>query len=508
MKFAWHNVFSVMTSAQSIIGIDIGTTNTKGVAFTKEGKVLASVNETYSAVSSKERYHELMPGEVLNAVVTVLKKIIAEIKPLAEIKGISFSCAMHSLMAVAENGKPLTNFMTWADLRSADEATKLKHTDVGNKIYERCGTPIHAMTPICKILWLKNNQPDILSKAYKFIGIKEYFWHEFFGKYKIDYSIASATGMFDIYEFKWNEEALNVAGISSNRLSEVVDSFHAETNLVKKYQEEFSINNVPFIIGGSDGCLANLGSNAIEEGESSLTIGTSGALRMASSKPKHDPKQRIFNYILTKDIYVSGGAMNNGGSVINWYANNFLSESNFKEKKFSEIMKRIDDVEAGSEGLIFLPYLFGERAPIWNENARAVFFGIHSNHQQKHFLRAITEGISFSIYQIGISLEETIGSIKRIYASGGFIQSKTWLQIIADVFNKEVVVLSVSDASAIGAAMIGMKSVGMIQDFHEVTKTFSVQEKFFPDAERNKIYQSCIGKFASLYNKLKDEFSE
>ncbi len=491
---------------KSIIGIDIGTTNTKAIAFTKEGKVLASANAGYSAVSAKEGYHELIPAEILHAVATVLKKIIIEAKPLSEISGISFSCAMHSLAAVDENDMPLTDFMTWADLRSTGEASKLKNTATGNKIYERCGTPIHAMTPLCKIVWLKNNQPDIFSRTKKFIGIKEYLWHQFFGEYQIDYSIASATGMFDIYDFKWNNDSLHYAGIDSRKLSDPVEPFHAETNLLKKYQDEFRINHIPFIIGSSDGCLANLGSNTINEGETSLTIGTSGALRMTSSKPNYDPRQRIFNYILTKDLYVSGGAMNNGGSVIDWYINNFLAGSALKEKKFSTIMSMIDNVEAGSEGLIFLPYLFGERAPIWNENAKAVFFGIQPNHQQKHFLRSVVEGISFSIRQIGISLEETIGPIKKIFASGGFIQSKTWLQIIADVFDKEVAVLSISDASAIGAAIVGMKAIGMINDFSELTNTFTIQEIFFPDPARHKIYEEAVKKFSSLYNKLKDEF--
>ena len=491
---------------QSIIGIDIGTTNTKAVAFTKDGKVLASANAGYQTFSEKDGYQELKPSDILNAVVSVLKKILADTKSVSEVCGISFSCAMHSLMVVDSNGEPLTNIMTWADLRSACEASKLKQMQIGNEIYERCGTPIHSMSPLCKILWLRYNEPDIFSQAYKFIGIKEYLWHQFFDKYQIDYSIASATCMFDIYDYTWNEQALKLAEILPDKLSEPVKPSHIETALVKKYKEEFETDNMPFIIGSSDGCLANLGSNAIQQGETSLTIGTSGALRMASSTPKHDPKQRIFNYILTKDIYVSGGATNNGGAVLQWYINHFIFQSSASENDYSEKMKMIADVDAGCDGLVFLPYLFGERAPIWDANAKAVFFGIRSKHLQKHFLRSIVEGISFSMYQIGVSLEETIGPIKKIYASGGFIQSKTWLQIIADVFNKEVNVLSVSDASAIGAAIMGMKAVGMINDFNEVTKTFSIEEKFFPNEENNKVYKESIKKFTSLYNKLKDEF--
>ncbi|HVM89161.1 MAG TPA: gluconokinase [Puia sp.] len=492
---------------QSVIGIDIGTTNTKAVAFTREGKVIAVANAGYSAFSPEEGNHELAPSEILNAVVNVLKKILEATKPFSEINGISFSCAMHSLMAVDKEGVPLTNIITWADLRSSAEAAKLKGSDAGNRIYEQCGTPLHAMTPLCKILWLKNNKPEIFYITHKFIGIKEYLWHEFFGKYQVDYSIASATGMFDIYKYVWNNEALDYAGISSDKLSEPVEPEHTETILSEKYNNEFALNaGMPFIIGSSDGCLANLGSNAVRDGETSLTIGTSGAIRMASSQPKYDPKERIFNYILKKDLYISGGAMNNGGSVIQWYMHHFLSRSSLTEKEISVLMEAVNDVDAGSEGLIFLPYIFGERAPIWNENAKGVFFGISSRHQQKHFLRSIVEGISFSLYQIGVSLEETLGPIKKIYASGGFIQSKAWLQIIADVFNKEVMVLNISDASAIGAAMLGMKSVGLINSFDEVAKFFEIQEFFFPDVGRNKTYRQSVKKFASLYALLKEEF--
>jgi gluconokinase len=492
---------------QAIIGIDIGTTNTKAIAFTKDGKVLASANVSYAHVSGPQGYDEIEPSIILNAVVDVMKKILADAKPKAEICGISFSCAMHSLLAVDENGLPLTNMITWADLRSAGEAAKIKFTETGNKIYELTGTPIHAMTPLCKILWLKNNEPDIFSRAQKFIGIKEYLWHQFFGKFLIDYSLASATGLFNIYEFNWYEESLNLAGISSDKLSVPVEPTHIETVLTKKYKEEFGLNNdVPFIIGGSDGCLANLGSNAIRQGDTALTIGTSGALRMASAKPKHDPKQRIFNYILTKNLYISGGGMNNGGVVVQWYIKNFLAKSTVDEKGFSNFLEMINEVPAGSDGLIFLPYLLGERAPIWNADAKGVFFGINTKHTEKHFLRAVIEGISFALYQIGISLEETIGEIKSIYASGGFIQSKAWLQIIADVFNKEVIVSNVADASAIGAAIIGFKAVGLIDDLDEISDHISVQQKFMPDESRHKIYMQNISKFSSVYNKLKDEF--
>jgi len=492
---------------QAVIGIDIGTTNTKAIVFTKQGEVIASSSASYGHFSAKLGYDEIEPSLILKAFEDVLKQVLSVSKSKAEICGISFSCAMHSLMAVDDNGFPLTNIITWADLRSSVEAAQIKNTGTGKKIYELTGTPIHAMSPLCKILWLKNNEPGIFSGASKFIGIKEYLWHQLFGKYLIDYSLASATGMFNIYEFEWCKESLELIGISTDRLSIPVEPIHSETLLAKKYKDAFGLNdNVPFIIGGSDGCLANLGSNAIHPGDTSLTIGTSGAVRMASANPKHDPGQRIFNYILTKGLYISGGGMNNGGAVVQWYIKNFLSQLSFNGADFTHSLSMIDQVQPGSGGLIFLPYLFGERAPIWDAEARAVFFAINPMHTEKHFMRAVIEGISFALYQIGVSLEETIGSIKIIYASGGFIQSPSWIQIIADVFNKEVIVSNVADASAIGAAIIGFWAVGLIGGLGEMIRFITDQKKFIPDENNNKIYMRNFSKFSSLYDKLKSEF--
>jgi gluconokinase len=492
---------------KSIIGVDIGTTNTKAILFTTEGKVLGSANASYPHVPIRQGYDEIEPALILNAVVVVIKKILSQMDSRTSLCGISFSSAMHSLMAVDELGKPLSNIMTWADLRSADEAAKIKFTAVGNRIYELCGTPIHAMTPLCKIIWIKNNKPEIFESASRFIGIKEYIWHCFFEKYQIDYSLASSMGLFNIYEFKWLEESLALAGIKEDRLSTPVLPTHIETVLSKKYKKELGLpEDIPFIIGGSDGCLANLGSQAIQPGIASLTIGTSGALRMASTKPKHDPQQRIFNYILDKDLYVSGGAMNNGGVVLDWYIKNFMTESRGTKIDYKDCLQMIETVRPGSDGLIFLPYLLGERAPIWNEKAKAVFFGIHSGHDQRYFLRAVVEGICMGLCQIGQSLEETIGQIERIYASGGFIRSKAWVQIIADMFDREIIVDDMADASAIGACILGFKALGIIKGFNEIDIEKNEQQKFLPNAKSHAVYAAHLRKFSHLYQILKEEF--
>jgi gluconokinase len=492
-----------------IIGVDIGTSGTKAVAFSLTGKVIADAQISYSPLIPKPGFHELDPSTLLQAVINTLKEVLGKTKSTEGLSGISFSCAMHSLIAVDKNDLPLTNAITWADTRSKNSAAKIKNTAAGNRIYEHTGTPIHSMSPLCKIIWLKENEPEVFSSTKKFIGIKEYIWFQFFGKYEIDYSIASATGLFDIYNFNWFDESLALANINASHLSESKPATYFQTVINEKFKTELNLfDNIPFIIGASDGCLANLGSNAVNEGDASLTIGTSAALRMMSVKPKHDLKQRIFNYILTEDMYVSGGAVNNGAVVLQWFVENFINKSSGTSKNFSEIIDEAKIISAGSDGLLFLPYLLGERAPIWNEDARGVFFGINTKHAQQHFTRSVIEGISFSLLQVGVSLEEAIGTINNIYVSGGFIQSEFWLQMIADVFNKKVFVTNSADASAIGAAFIGFLATGLINDLEDVKKIIGINKTFEPDINKHKIYQKYFSIFISLYDKLKDEFTQ
>ena len=492
-----------------IIGIDIGTSAAKAVAVAVGGEVLAGAHVSYPPILSQPGYHELDPSVVLKAVIETLKEVIDKTKATAGLSGISFSCAMHSLVAIDKDGMLLTNAITWADTRSKDIAAALKYTAVGNRIYEHTGTPVHPMSPLCKISWLKNSEPAVFAKAAKFIGIKEYIWLQFFGKHLVDYSIASATGLFDIYRFAWYEESLEFAGITAEQLSAPVPSTHIETDLVDTYQKALGVTGgIPFIIGGSDGCLANLGCNAVSMGEASLTIGTSGALRMTSAIPSHDVKQRIFNYILTENLYVSGGAVNNGGIVAQWFVDNFSNNVAGNPEDFSARMEEAGSISPGSDGLIFLPYLLGERAPVWDADARGVFFGISPKHTQAHFMRAVIEGISFSLYQVGVSLEETIGPIRHIYASGGFIQSGMWLQLIADMFNKKLFVTNTADASAIGAAMLGFFACGLISDISEVKKMITVHAVLEPDEQKHEIYQRNFLIFVSLYDQLKDAFKQ
>jgi gluconokinase len=494
---------------QYIIGVDIGTTGTKAIAFATSGEVLSTAYESYPVVSSEPGAHELEPLLLLEAVIHTISQVIQEMAGKQDLMAVSLSAAMHSLMAVDGGGVPLTRLITWADLRSNAYAIKLKSSDSGKRIYRYSGTPIHPMSPLCKIMWLKAEHPDIFSRAYKFISIKEYIWFRFFGNYSIDYSIASATGLFDIFSLKWYPESLLTAGISEEQLSQPVSPFHMERFVSKEFRDILNLpQGLPFIIGANDGCLANLGTRAISPEDMALTIGTSGAVRMISKRPVEDSEARIFNYILAEDLYVSGGPINNGAVVVKWFLDHFMDKRGGPVLDFGASIEAVNTIPPGSEGLIFLPYLLGERAPVWDAHARAVFFGIHSGHGPNHFLRAVMEGICFSLYQISLVVKEAIGPAERIYASGGFIQSSLWLQMVADIFNKELCVTNPVDASAIGAAIMGMFALGMIQSLEDSKKIISVQQRYIPDFGNHERYMRNFSVFNVLYGKLKTEFEQ
>jgi gluconokinase len=487
-----------------LIGIDIGTTNTKAVAYSKEGAVLGSSHRSYPVIAPQEGFHELDPRVLLNAVLEVMGEVINENRS-HHLSAICFSAAMHGLIAVDKDGEPLTNMITWADLRSSEYAVKLKQSPIAKKLYERTGTPIHAMSPLCKLMWMKDHLPEVFNKAHKFISIKEFVFFHLFNEYIVDRSLASSAGLFDIYSLDWNKDALEIAGIGPDRLSRHVESTEIIRGLKPVYAKRFKIDEqVPVVIGASDGCLAHIGSNAFRAQDVSLTIGTSGAVRIMTEEPIYDPKQRIFNYLLAGHQTISGGPVNNGGNVLEWFAKGFLKKDLFSPEDFETFIDEALEVPAGSEGLVFLPYIYGERAPVWDAGARGVFYGVSAVHTVAHFMRAVMEGVSFALLDILESVEEFTGQVRHIYASGGFIRSKKWLQLLADVMGRKIFVTLAQDSSAAGAVILGMRALGIIDSYEQADSFFTIKDTFEPSTDSREVYRENYKVYSRLYEKLKD----
>lgn len=478
------------TVIEYFIGIDVGTTNTKAVAFDRAGNVLKQYSSGYGMTHPHANWSEQDPDEIYEAFREALNAVVT---PDIVVKSIiSFSSAMHGLIAVDKNGKPLTNLILWADNRATDLAAQLKPTETGNELYHRTGIPIHPFSVFSKMLWLKENEPDIFNLTHQFIGIKEYLWFRLFGEYTIDYSLASGSGLFNFKEMAWDSLAMSLLGISETQLPRLVSTTH-----IRKNQSNLSLPLVDYVIGAGDGPLANLGSGAMQPGQMAFTMGTSGAVRMCVPQPYTDPKMRTFNFYLSENQYIIGGATNNGGIVLQWLEEQILISKNTKAQLIEEAQK----LEIGSENLLFLPYILGERAPVWNAEAKGVFFGLSITHTQAHLVRAVMEGLILNVYSIGKILMEQ-QHITAIYASGGFAKSNFWLQLVADIFQKKVIVCETIEGSAWGAALLAMQALEILPDAGGMAEG----KLFFPDAEAGEKYRLIHEKFERLYDKLKDEF--
>ncbi|KLU63262.1 xylulose kinase [Peptococcaceae bacterium CEB3] len=496
-----------------LVGVDVGTTSTKAIAFGLDGRPLRQKSIEYPIENPFPSHYEQDPETVFAAVLNSVKAVAGQ-RDEDDLLGIAFSSAMHSVIAVDRTGTAMTHSIIWADTRSKEYADTLKNSQVGHRIYLKTGTPIHPMSPLCKLAWIKEHEKDIFHKAYRFIGIKEFILLKMFGQYIVDYSIASATGLFDLSQLTWDGEALAYLGIDADRLSLPVPATHMLTGIRKEYAEYMAIpENTPFIVGASDGCLANLGADAIRPGYAAVTIGTSGAIRVVANKPADDEKERLFSYVLTKGRYVLGGSVNNGGIALRWFRDTFAqAELNSAGESgvdpYDLLTAEAQKIVPGSDGLIFLPYLLGERAPHWDANAKAVFFGINMAHTRQHFLRAVLEGVTFGLYSIGQALEEVTGKIQLITASGGFARSEFWVQMLADMFNTRVRLAESYESSCFGAAVMGMNALGVIEDLEDVDKLLSFTQVFEPDRVRNEIYQRNFAIFERIYGKLRDEFTK
>jgi gluconokinase len=473
------------------LGIDIGTTSVKSIAFAKDGKTLCESSISYPIKHPFPDWSEQDPEEITNAVFKTVENILQDMSPHIPVL-CSFSSAMHSLIAVDQLGRAISPSIIWADNRATEFAARIHAENRAQEFYSRTGLPVHAMSPFCKLQWLRENQTELFNRAFKFIGIKEYVFYRLFGIYIVDASIAAATGLMNSQTLHWDPWILEQTGISADRLSEIVeiDKAFSSSALFP------SLKNVPFIVGGSDGAMANLGASD-EAGSLVVTVGTSSAARVIANKPQMDPAMRTFCYYIKKGQWLLGGASNNGGIVLQWLQDDFFHS----EKKVTDFLNQASSVKPGADGLIFLPYLLGERAPVWNGDAKGVLFGLHINHGQSEMIRASLEGVIYCLYAISQPLFETT-VIRKIYATGGFARNERWLQILADVFNHSILVCETTENSAWGAAKCGMQSLGIT-----VPATGMINKTYYPDAAVHTVYEKGFQKFQRLYELLKGEFS-
>lgn len=497
---------------ECIITIELGTNAVRVFAFDFTGNVVASAKGSYPTFHSQPDYSEQDPEQIFITMLYVLKNLITEkLHPRKyDIRSICFLASMHSLLAIDKHGVPLGNLITWADNRGKKEANDLKNSDFGKVIYNATGTPIHPMSPLVKIAWLKNHDAERFNKAYKFLSMKSYILQQLTGEYVIDYSLASATGLLNIHTIAWESQSLDFAGITSDRLPQLMSVFSSPGKLRKEFQTSLGLSpDTRIMIGSSDGCMATLGAGVWREDKATVTIEDSGAVRIVGKEVLKDEKQRFFNYLMTNNCYVSGGPTNNGGVVFEWFAKQFgdFSVPFDTEQIVEGLIRDASNVSAGSNGLLYLPYLLGERAPLWNANARGSYFGINIKHERSHFIRATIEGILYEIYSIGKILQEH-REINSLSVNGSFATIPFCTQLMADIFNKPVHTLANFSSAARGAFLLNAIDMGIYPDLEAAAGSTPFQETVLPRQQDHQVYARYFKIFEKLSVKLEEEFEE
>ncbi len=497
---------------ECIITIELGTNAVRVYAFDLDGNIIGSLKGYCPTFHSEPDYSEQDPDQIFITMLYVLKNLLNEVLHPKKYKVlcICFSSSMHSVLAVDKRGNPMGNAITWADNRANKEAAELKNSPLGKKIYSATGTPLHPMSPLTKIAWIKNNEKEKFKQVSKFLSLKAYILQQLTGEYVIDYSIASATGLLNIHKIKWEPESLKFAGITAAMLPALVPVDTKVGKLNKAYQASLGLSaDTKILVGSSDGCMAVLGDGVNEEGIATITVEDSGAVRVVSDKVMQDDKQRFFNYLLTENKYISGGPTNNGGVIFEWFTRQF---GDFKnpfdlEHTMLELIQDASKVPAGSDGLIFLPYLLGERAPIWNANARGVFFGLNIKHEKAHFVRAAIEGIIYELYSIGKTLEEH-RTINSLSINGSFGTLPFFTQMVADMYNKPVRLRQNYHSVSYGSYLLSATEMGIYKSLDDAAKTVILPDLATPDKQNNKMYLKYFKIFERLSTKLASEFAD
>ena len=496
-----------------IIGIDIGTTSTKALLYDLDGKIYAKANKGYQLHQEQPDMAEENPNDIFNATLSAIQEVVSGSGiDGQQVAAISWSAQQHSLIALDSNYHPLTNSITWADNRAEKYVRRYRENGMGMKVYQRTGLPIHPMGPFYKLLWLKNDQPELFEMAAFWVGIKEYIIWRYTNVLAEETSMAAATGLLNMHSIDWDPEILKLLDIKRSQLPELVEPTHSIVGIRSEYAKVAGISdNVRMVMGATDGALSTIGVGALDTGVLAINIGTSAAVRSFVDHPLIDPKARLYCYPVMQGKYLVGGPINSGGIVFNWAHDALFGAEHetaklLKRDSYDVLTAIAQTVPAGSAGLLFHPYLGGERAPLWDANARGSFFGLNRNHTRAHMIRAVLEGIVFNLYMTTLALTEVTGDPKAILAAGGFVQSSLGRQIMADVYEHKVTIPDSYESGCLAAMYLAKMSLGLESDLTGIHKYIGKERHYQPNEANFAAYRKLIPIFIRLSRELSKEY--
>jgi gluconokinase len=483
-----------MPGPDLVVAVDIGTTGVKAAAVDAAAVTHRTAEREYPTRTPRAGWSEQDPDQVAAAAAVVAREVTAAARAAGRsISGVALSGAMHSLIGLAPDGSPLTPSVTWADGRAVAQARRLRETGEWLALHRRTGTPVHPMSPLVKLLWFREQQPEIWHRVAHWVGIKEYVLYRLTGLLAVDESTASATGLYGLDARDWDAKALDLVGLRREQLP----ALHATTDVVARLGADVAAwglaAGTPIVVGASDGVLANLGVGAVAPGVTACSIGTSAAIRGVVRAPNVDEHGRVFCYLLVPGRWVVGGATNNGGNVLRWVGRVAGADLPDPDAGLTELAAT---VPPGAEGLLMLPYLSGERAPRWAGDPYGAFLGLTQRHTRAHLARAALEGVCLQLALVLEAMRAAGLELAELRATGGFARSPFWRQLLADVLGTPIGFPASEQGSAAGAALLGHVALGHLRSVDDAAALVRVTEVVHPDRDAAHFYHRLLPAFA------------
>ena len=489
-----------------LIGIDSGTTNTKAILFDLDGNVLDTFSEGYEFADAEPGHIEQRPDDWWRAAANGIRQLAATARGHGEIKALAFSTQGGTVLPVDAKYEPLANAITWLDKRGARQYERICRRAPSEFFAERAGVNLGAGGVLAKIAWWRDERPDVYEAAAAFAQVNDYLVHKLVGRAVSDPSNVVIAGLYNLREDDWDEEILALAGLSSDRVAPIVHSGAALGEMLPDRARELGLSpGVVVASGGHDQYCGALGCGVVEPGLCSVTVGTSGVVFAQTDRHVRHPDGTLhaFCHSLPRQWYVMGVMLSAGGSF-EWLKGTLRAH---KEVSFDELTELAEGAAPGSDGLIFLPYLSGERMPHNDPLARGGWIGLTRRHGLASMVRSVMEGITFGLYDL-LSIIRRLGApVDRIVASGGATESSLWLQMLADVLDAEIVTTTVTQGAAFGAAMLAGIGAGVFGSGRQAAEALiQVTGGCSPNREAQKEYQEAHAIYGDLYPRLRDSF--
>ncbi len=455
--------------AEVVLGLDVGTTATKAVAVDLGSAWQHVAQRGYPLLQPAPGHAVQDPVAVLAAVDAALQEAVAAVhRAGARVVGLTLSTAMHGLLALDEDGRPLTPLLTWADSRAAEQARGLRASGRARGLHRSSGTPVHPMSPLTKLLWFGQEDPDLLHRARWWAGLKELVLHHLTGRLATELSSASATGLLDLATRGWDPAALELAGVRADQLAPVLPTTEV-LGLAAAAAGRLGLpTGLPVVAGAADGPLANLGTGAVAPGVAGLSLGTSGAVRAVVPEPHVDEGGRLFCYALTADAWVVGGAVSNGGVVTRWAVDTFghpglRAQGEGDDSAEERVMDLAATAPPGCDGLVMLPYLLAERAPLWDPDLPGAYLGLRREHGPAHLVRAAVEGVAVQLAAVTAEVDR-VHPVREVRATGGAFRSALWRDVVAAALGRPLVLAAEAEGTALGAVALALLALERAPD--------------------------------------------